>query len=160
MRSRDNAAVCRTLVFHSEHKFLIYCLQIIEKIYIMKAGSEIFVLSLLECDEKLLRNNIDQNNDHLSSNQGAGKAVQILKGVMMQCVCLCLCVYCKKKSQVSKVRRAGFDAETVAQRRASLLGIIAGSHPSAGGLALVPPPRLRDTDQMCHHQYLEGPGAA
>lgn len=76
----------------------------------------------------------------------------------MQCVCLC--VYCKKKSQVSKVRRAGLDAETVAQRGASLLGIIAGSHPSAGGLALVPPPRLRDTDRMCHHQYLEDPGAA
>ncbi len=65
MRSCDNAAVCRTLVFHSEHKFLIYCLQVIEK-NIMKAGNEIFVLSLLHCDEKLMRNNIDQNNDHLS----------------------------------------------------------------------------------------------
>lgn len=56
--------------------------------------------------------------------------------------------------------RAGLDAETVAQCGASLLGIIAGSHPSAGGLALVPPPRLRDTDRMCRRQYLEDPGAA
>lgn len=61
---------------------------------------------------------------------------------------------------MSKVRRAGLDAETVAQRRASLLAIIAGSHPSAGGLALVPPPHLHDTDQMCRRQYLEDPGAA
>lgn len=67
---------------------------------------------------------------------------------MVQCVCVCVC-------QVSKVRRAGLDAET-----ASLLAIIAGSHPSAGGLALVPPPRLHDTDRMCHHRYLEDPGAA
>lgn len=65
MRSSDNAAVCSTLVFHSEHTFLIYCLQIIEK-NIMNAGNEIFVLSLLKCDERLMRNNIDQNNDHLS----------------------------------------------------------------------------------------------
>ncbi len=107
---------------------------------------------------RLCLNVMRSNIDHLSSNQGAGKAVQVIKGVVMQCVCLC--VYCKKKSQVSKVRRAGLDAETVAQRGASLLGIIAGSHPSGGGLALVPPPRLRDTDQMCHHQYLEDPGAA
>lgn len=61
---------------------------------------------------------------------------------------------------MSKVRRAGLDAETVAQRRASLLAIIAGSHPSAGGLALVPPPHLHDTDRTCRRQYLEDPGAA
>lgn len=61
---------------------------------------------------------------------------------------------------MSKVRRAGLDAEMVARRRASLLAIIAGSHPSAGGLALVPPPHLHDTDRMCRHQYLEDPGAA
>lgn len=42
----------------------------------------------------------------------------------------------------------------------SVLDIIAGSHPSAGGPALVPPPRLHDTDRMCHHRCLEDPGAA
>lgn len=73
--------------------------------------------------------------------------VQILKGDQIQRVCVCVCL-----------GREGTDTQRLWMP--SVMDIIAGSHPSAGGPALVLLPRLHDTDRMCHHRYLEDPGAA